>query len=549
MTNEELLAIAEKERQAQKQFTHSLHVCAGTGCVSSRSDDVVTALEAAVETRGLKETVQVKKVGCMGLCAAGPIVSIMPDHLLYKEVTVEDADAIIESLDKEPIKDKLIDTDIPFFYRQEKNALEHSGVISPERIEDYIAECGYTGLVKSLTEMSPESVIQEIMESGLRGRGGGGYPTGLKWSTVAKVAGDLKYVVCNADEGDPGAFMDRSILESSPHTVLEGMAIAAYAVGASEGVIYVRAEYPLAIKRLRTAIRQAERLGLLGKNICGTPFEFHVQLRLGAGAFVCGEETALMRSVEGNRGMPVPRPPYPAQSGLWGKPTLINNVETYANVPTILTNGGRWFGRIGTERSKGTKVFALTGKIEHTGLIEVPMGITLREIVFDVGGGIPNGRKFKAIQTGGPSGGCIPEELLDTPVDYESLKALGSMMGSGGMIIMDDTSNMVEMAKYFMEFSKEESCGKCIPCRVGTAQMYDLLCKFSEGEATEFDLKLLEQLCDLVRNTSLCGLGQAAPNPVISTLRYFRHEYMERIKHRSNGHVPATKATTTEVVE
>jgi bidirectional [NiFe] hydrogenase diaphorase subunit len=438
--------------------------------------------------------------------------------------------AVLDSLGNKPLAEKQINTGIPFFYRQEKNALENSGVVNPEKIEDYIAADGYTALLKTLTEMNPSDVVQEVMESGLRGRGGGGYSTGLKWSTVAKASGDPKYIICNADEGDPGAFMDRSVLESDPHVVLEGMTIAAYAVGASQGVIYVRAEYPLAIKRLRTAIRQAERLGLLGNNICGTPFNFKVELRLGAGAFVCGEETALMSSVEGNRGMPRVRPPYPAVSGLWRKPTLINNVETYANVAGIINNGGRWFARIGTPKSKGTKVFALTGKITNTGLIEVPMGITLREIVYDIGGGIPNGRKFKAIQTGGPSGGCIPEQYLDTPVDYESLRELGSMMGSGGLIVIDDTSNMVAVARYFMEFSMEESCGKCIPCRVGTAQMYDLLTRFVEGQATLFDLKLLEELCDLVKNTSLCGLGQAAPNPVISTLRYFRDEYLALIQ-------------------
>ncbi|TLN26702.1 NADH-quinone oxidoreductase subunit L, partial [bacterium] len=351
-----------------------------------------------------------------------------------------------------------------------------------------------------------------------------------KWSTVAKVGATLKYVVCNADEGDPGAFMDRSILESDPHRILEGMAIAAYAIGASQGVIYVRAEYPLAIKRLRTAIRQAERMGLLGQSICNTPFNFKVELRLGAGAFVCGEETALLQSVEGNRGMPRPRPPYPAQSGLWEHPTLINNVETYANVPNIISDGGKWFARIGTATSKGTKVFALTGKIKHTGLIEVPMGITLREIIYDIGGGIPNGHEFKAVQTGGPSGGCIPAECLDTPVDYESLKKLGSMMGSGGMIVIDDTSNMIDMARFFMEFSMEESCGKCVPCRIGTTQLYEMLGKFQQGEATEEDLAKLEDLCDMVRNSSLCGLGQAAPNPIISTLHYFRQEYLDRIR-------------------
>jgi bidirectional [NiFe] hydrogenase diaphorase subunit len=403
-------------------------------------------------------------------------------------------------------------------------------VIDPERIEDYIASGGYTSLINAITEMDPTDVVQEVMTSGLRGRGGGGYPTGQKWSTVAKVEGDLKYVVCNADEGDPGAFMDRSALESDPHRVLEGMAIAAYAVGASQGYLYIRAEYPTAIKRMKAAIKQAEKFGLLGQDICGTPFNFKVDVRLGAGAFVCGEETALINSIEGNRGMPSLRPPYPAESGLFDKPTLVNNVETFANIPGILKKGGKSFAQTGTAKSKGTKVFALTGKIKNTGLIEVPMGITLREIVYEIGGGVPNGRKFKAIQTGGPSGGCIPEEHLDTSVDYESLKALGSMMGSGGMIVIDDSSNMIDMARYFMEFSMQESCGKCAPCRVGTIQLYNLLGKFQQGQATEEDLVTLEELCDVVRNTSLCGLGQAAPNPIMSTLRYFRNEYMEKIK-------------------
>jgi bidirectional [NiFe] hydrogenase diaphorase subunit len=530
MTNEELLEMIENEQATLSEYEHRIHICAGTGCVASRSEPVLTGFQNLVKERGLENKVMVKRVGCMGLCAAGPIVSVYPEGILYREVTPEDVPHILDSLGGEPVKEKLISTDIPFFYRQQKNALENSGKVDPERIEDYIATGGYQSLVKVLTEMTPAQVIQEINVSGLRGRGGGGFPTGLKWSTVAKNISDLKYVICNADEGDPGAFMDRSVLESDPNVVLEGMTIAAYAVGASRGVIYVRAEYPLAIKRLKAAIRQSERLGLLGNNICNTNFSFSVELRLGAGAFVCGEETALMASVEGNRGMPHSRPPYPASSGLKHHPTLINNVETFANVPGIIKDGGKWFARIGTEKSKGTKVFALTGKINHTGLIEVPMGITLREIIFDIGGGIPNGRKFKAVQTGGPSGGCIPEECLDTPVDYESLKQLGSMMGSGGMIVIDDSSNMIDMAKYFMEFSMLESCGKCIPCRVGTYQMYQLLCKFSEGEATEEDLKVLEDLCDMVRNSSLCGLGQAAPNPIISTLKYFRHEYLEKIK-------------------
>jgi bidirectional [NiFe] hydrogenase diaphorase subunit len=410
-----------------------------------------------------------------------------------------------------------------------KIVMENSGTIDPERIEDYIAVGGYQALIKALTEMSPSEVIEEVTKSGLRGRGGAGYPTGLKWSTVAKANGARKFVICNADEGDPGAYMDRTILESDPHRVLEGMAIAAYAVGAQQGFIYVRAEYPLAIKRLRTAIRQAERLNLLGNNILGTTFSFSVELRIGAGAFVCGEETALMASIEGKRGTPRPRPPYPAEYGLWGYPTLINNVETFANIPPIIRNGGEWFAKIGTERSKGTKVFALAGRVVNTGLIEVPMGITLREIVFDIGGGIPEGKRFKAVQTGGPSGGCIPEQFLDLPVDYESLTKVGSIMGSGGMIVMDETSCMVDVAKFFVEFCMSESCGKCVPCRVGTAHLYELLRRITAGEGTMRDLELLEELCDLVKSASLCGLGQTAPNPVLSTLRYFRHEYEAHI--------------------
>jgi len=531
MTNEELLEIVEKESEENAKYRYRLGVCNVTGCISSRSNELVAELQAEVKNRGLENEIQIKRVGCMGLCAAGPIVSVEPDGLFYGEMTPEDAVSVIDSLGKEPLREKMIDTaKEPFFARQEKNALENSGVIDPERIEDYIVTGGYSTLIRAITEMTPTDVIQEVMTSGLRGRGGGGYPTGLKWSTVAKVDNDLKYVVCNADEGDPGAFMDRSALESDPHRVLEGMALAAYAVGASQGYLYIRAEYPTAIKRMKAAIKQAEKFGLLGQDICNTPFSFKVAVRLGAGAFVCGEETALINSIEGNRGMPSLRPPYPAESGLFDKPTLVNNVETFANITGIIKKGGKAFAQTGTAKSKGTKVFALTGKIKNTGLIEVPMGITLREIVYDIGGGIPNGRKFKAIQTGGPSGGCIPEEHLDTPVDYESLKALGSMMGSGGMIIIDDSSNMIDMAHYFMEFSMQESCGKCAPCRVGTVQLYNLLGKFKQGEATEEDLVTLEELCDVVRNTSLCGLGQAAPNPILSTLRYFRNEFMEKIK-------------------
>lgn len=530
MNHDELEELTRAELQDQARYKHRLHICASTGCISSDSEAVMRAFEDEVRARGLTSDVLVKQVGCMGLCAAGPIVAVEPAGLLYKEVRPADAPAIIASLDGKPIKKKLLARDLPFFYRQEKNVLDYCGKINPERIEDYIAEGGYTALLRALTEMTPTGVMQEVLDSGLRGRGGAGFPTGIKWQTVAKANGAVKYVVVNADEGDPGAFMDRSILESNPHLTIEGMAIAAYAVGASQGIIYIRAEYPLAVKRLRTAIRQAERLGLLGQNICNTPLNFRIEIRLGGGAFVCGEETALIQSVEGNRGAPRVRPPFPAQSGLWNNPTLINNVETFANVPGIIRDGGKWFARVGVEKSKGTKVFALTGKINHTGLIEVPMGITLREIIFDIGGGIPDGRKFKAVQTGGPSGGCIPEELLDTPVDYESLKKLGSMMGSGGMIVIDDTSSMIDIARYFMEFSMDESCGKCVPCRAGTIQLHHLLGKFQAGEATAEDLTLLEDTCEMVRSMSLCGLGQNAPNPILSTLKYFRQEYLDRIQ-------------------
>ncbi len=498
------------------------------GCLSCQSDAVRDALAKEAATRGIEGQCQVKGVGCMGLCSEGPLVSISTGAL-YQHVSAADAGAILDSFDGRPVEQLLCPTDTPFFQRQKKIVLENSGAIDPERIEEYIARNGYRALVNALTEMKPQQVISEITVSGLRGRGGAGYPTGLKWSTVAKAVGTQKYVVCNADEGDPGAFMDRSVLESDPHRVLEGMLIAAYAVGASEGYIYVRAEYPLAIKRLKTAIRQAERLGLLGTNICGTGFNLRIELRLGAGAFVCGEETALIASIEGKRGAPRPRPPYPAMEGLLGQPTLINNVETYANVPPILRNGGAWYAQIGTEKSKGTKVFALAGRVRNTGLVEVPMGISLREMVFEIGGGIPDGKEFKAVQTGGPSGGCLPSETLDMPVEYESLARAGSIMGSGGMIVMDETSCMVDVAKYFMDFCMTESCGKCIPCRVGTYQMHRILSAITDMSATEQHLKMLEELCDLVKHTSLCGLGQSAPNPVLSTLKYFLAEYREHV--------------------
>jgi len=530
MTPEELEQIAEEERGTQGQFQNRVNVCLAAGCISCQSQSVKDALDKEIANRGWQKKCQSKGVGCMGLCAEGPLVST-GQGTLYQHVTAADAGAILDALDTQPVTRLVCRTDVPFFQRQKKIVLENSGLVDPERIEEYVGSSGYGALMRVLTEMTPSEVVQEVVKSGLRGRGGAGYPTGLKWSTVAKAAGPQKYIICNADEGDPGAFMDRSVLESDPHRVLEGMLIAAYAVGASEGYIYVRAEYPLAIK-LRTAIRQAERLGLLGSSICGTRFSFHVDLRLGAGAFVCGEETALIASVEGKRGTPRPRPPYPAQAGLFGEPTLINNVETYANIAPIIRNGGEWYSGIGTEKSKGTKVFALAGRVINTGLVEVPMGISLRDIVFEIGGGIPDGRRFKAVQTGGPSGGCLPAEYLDMPVDYESLAKAGSIMGSGGMIVMDESSCMVDVAKYFMDFCMTESCGKCVPCRVGTYQMNELLASITERTATAQELAMLEELCDLLRNTSLCGLGQSAPNPVMSTLRYFADEYKAHVEEK-----------------
>jgi bidirectional [NiFe] hydrogenase diaphorase subunit len=529
MTPDELRQLATVERQKRDAFAHQINVCTATACHSSGSEQIKANLTAEVKARGQTKQCLVHGVGCRGLCTAGPMVSVEPDGLLYQHVTPGDAPALLDSLDSEPVARLQAHTGAAFFTRQHRIVLENAGEIDPERIEEYIAVGGYQALAKALYEMAPAGVIDEISTSGLRGRGGAGFPTGLKWRTVAKGGGTRKFVICNGDEGDPGAFMDRSVLESDPHRILEGMAIAAYAVGAHEGYLYVRAEYPLAIRRLTTAIRQARQRNLLGDGILGTPFSLNVEIRLGAGAFVCGEETALIASIEGARGQPRPRPPYPAEAGLWGCPTLINNVETLANIVPIIRNGGDWFAGIGTEKSKGTKVFALTGQVENTGLIEVPMGITLRDIVFEIGGGVPEGRTFKAVQTGGPSGGCIPDELLDNPVDYESLTRLGSIMGSGGMIVMDNTSSMVEVARYFMEFSMTESCGKCIPCRVGTVEMHRLLSRFCDKQATAADLALLEQLCDLTKNTSLCGLGQSAPNPVLSTLRYFHEEYTSAI--------------------
>ncbi|MGB8012446.1 MAG: NuoF family protein [Terriglobales bacterium] len=539
MTPEELEQIAETEREEQKKFSHSINVCVSTGCMSAGSQGVKDAIDQEIKKRGLEHSCKSKGVGCLGLCAKGPLVStgsastgnFSTGGVLYKQASVSDVPAIVDSLEGDAVSSLVCRTDVPFFTRQMRIVRENAGIVDPDSIEDYIAVNGYSAMMRVITEMTPAQVIEEVVKSGLRGRGGAGYPTGLKWSTVAKsIPKKLKFVICNGDEGDPGAFMDRSVLESDPHRVLEGMLIAAYAVGASEGFIYVRAEYPLAIKRLRTAIKQAERLGLLGHNICGTRFSFGIDLRLGAGAFVCGEETALIASIEGKRGTPRPRPPYPAQEGLFGEPTVINNVETFANIAPIIRNGGEWYSKIGTEKSKGTKVFALVGRVENTGLVEVPMGITLRDIIFEIGGGIPDGHEFKAAQTGGPSGGCIPAEFLDMPVDYESLAKVGSIMGSGGMIVMDDSSCMVDVAKYFMDFCMSESCGKCIPCRVGTFQMNELLGRITRFEASSKDVALIEDLCDLMKNTSLCGLGQSAPNPVLSTLRYFAEEYKAHIE-------------------
>jgi len=526
---EDLHQIARIEKDRDEGFRHRIHVCVAAGCLSCGSATVKEALEREVAHRGLANWCRVKGVGCLGLCTAGPLIALDPDGTYYQGVAVADVPEILDSLAGSPVSRLVCPSDTAFFTRQHRLVLENCGVIDPERIEEYIAAGGYEGLHLAVTRMTPQEVIDQVTQSGLRGRGGAGFPTGLKWRTVSKTVDSVKFVICNADEGDPGAFMDRSVLESDPHRVIEGMAVAGYAIGASQGFIYVRAEYPLAVKRLRLALVQAERMGLLGNNIFNTNFHFSLKVRLGAGAFVCGEETALIASIEGRMGRPRPRPPYPAEYGLWEHPTLINNVETFANIPSIMRRGGTWFAGIGTEKSKGTKVFALAGRIVNTGLIEIPMGTSLRDIVFTIGGGIPGGRKFKAVQTGGPSGGCIPEQFLDMPVDYESLAQVGSIMGSGGMIVMDETSCMVDVARFFMEFCMSESCGKCIPCRVGTRQIYDLLCKISASQATPADLATLEDLCDLVQHTSLCGLGQSAPNPVLTTLRYFRNEYLAHI--------------------
>lgn len=542
MNQDELDQIAAQVEAERIGVDWSINVCLSAGCQSAKSEAVFQALAAEVSTRGLESRCRVRGVGCLGPCAGGPCVSLEPSGTMYGNVQPSDAPAIVEGLASSPVAALEISTATPFFQRQQRIVLENSGRIDPTRLEEYIAAGGYSSLLRVIQDLDPAEVVQEVIRSGLRGRGGAGYPTGLKWSTVAKAMGQRKFVICNADEGDPGAFMDRAVLESDPHRVLEGMAIAAYAVGADHGYIYVRAEYPLAIKRLEMSIRQATKAGLLGRRIGDTEFAFEIELRMGGGAFVCGEETALLASIEGRRGMPRPRPPYPANQGLFGYPTLINNVETLANIPAIVRNGGDWYSQIGVPNSTGTKVFALAGKIVNGGIIEVPMGISLREIIFQIGGGLPDGRRFKAVQTGGPSGGCIPEQHLDLPVDYESLASVGSIMGSGGMIVIDDTQNMVDVARYFMDFCLCESCGKCVPCRVGTHMMEELLARFCRREGTERDLATLRYLCDMVRRTSLCGLGQSAPNPVLSTLRFFEPEYRALLSEAVHQESPSAAA-------
>ena len=549
------------------EYKRHVLICAGTGCTSSSSQKIAAALEKALADNGLDKEVKVVRTGCFGLCALGPIMIVYPEGTFYSRVTPENVDEIVESHLKngkvvshlvyaetaEPIAEgqSVALKDTVFYKKQHRVALRNCGVINPECIDEYIAMDGYKALGTVLTTMSPDDVIKVILDSGLRGRGGGGFPTGMKWSFAKKSVSDKKYVVCNADEGDPGAFMDRSVLEGDPHSVIEAMAIAGYAIGADEGYVYVRAEYPIAVKRLKIAIEQARKEGLLGKDIFSTGFNFDIQVRLGAGAFVCGEETALLTSIEGNRGEPRPRPPFPAVKGLFGQPTIINNVETYANVAQIINNGAAWFAGMGTEKSKGTKVFALSGKIRHTGLVEIPMGTTLRDIVYEIGGGIPGGKKFKAAQMGGPSGGCVPASLIDTHVDYDSLIAIGAMIGSGGLIVLDEDNCMVDIAKFFLEFTVDESCGKCTPCRVGIRKMLDILTRITDGKGEDGDIEKLEELAMMVKTNSLCGLGQTAPNPVLSTIRYFRDEYEAHIyekrcpagacKHLTNFYIDTDK--------
>jgi len=525
--------------------SHEKHilVCHGTGCTSSKSPQIIENFGKILKEKNI-ENVKVIQTGCFGLCAKGPIVIIRPEDTFYAQVTPEDAEEIInthiiegklvERLLCKDINESIVKSldELTFYKKQKRIALKNCGVIDPENIDEYIAFDGYKALEKVLLHMSSDEVIKEILDSGLRGRGGAGFPTGKKWEFTKMAKGEQKYVVCNADEGDPGAFMDRSILEGDPHSIIEAMMIAGYAIGANKGYIYVRAEYPIAVNRFKIAINQAKEYGILGSNVFGTDFEFDLEIRLGAGAFVCGEETALLESIEGRRGQPRLKPPFPANAGLWGKPTLINNVETFANITKIILNGAAWYSSIGTEKSKGTKVFALGGNVVNVGLVEVPMGTTLREIVFDIGGGIPNGKAFKAAQTGGPSGGCIPKEHLDTPIDYESLNAIGSMMGSGGLIVMDDSKCMVNIAKFYLGFTVDESCGKCTPCRIGTKRMLEILERITEGKGEEDDIEKLEKLALTIKQASVCGLGQTAPNPVLSTLKYFKEEYVEHINNK-----------------
>ena len=534
---------AEEAKKYEGQtFRKNVLICGGTGCTSSDSEKLIAKMKEELAKAGLDKEVNVVRTGCFGLCALGPIMIVYPEGSFYSRVNVEDIPRIVEEhlkggkVVKELLYDETVDGDrikslneTTFYAKQKRVALRNCGVINPEDIKEYIAVDGYKALNKVLTEMSREDVIKCVTDSGLRGRGGGGFPTGLKWKFAAANQADQKYVCCNADEGDPGAFMDRSVLEGDPHVVIEAMAIAGYAIGATQGYVYVRAEYPIAVKRLSIAIQQAREAGLLGDNIFGTGFKFDLDIRLGAGAFVCGEETALMTSIEGNRGEPRPRPPFPAVKGLFGKPTILNNVESYANIPRIILNGAEWFAAMGTEKAKGTKVFALGGKIKHTGLLEIPMGTTLREVVEEIGGGVPNGKKFKAAQMGGPSGGCVPAEHYDVPLDYDNLIAIGAMVGSGGLIVMDEDSCMVDIAKFFLEFTVDESCGKCTPCRIGTRRLLEILEKITSGNGTMEDLDKLEELCYYIKANSLCGLGQTAPNPILSTLRYFRDEYIAHV--------------------
>ena len=557
MTRDSFHVFQANARNALKQSEQvpSILICAGTGCIAGGAMKIYDNLKAECEQRGLKvyvglkhdtdeeKSLHIKMSGCHGFCEMGPLLQIEPDGILYTHVQVSDCDEII---DKTLLKGELVERllyqldgvtyakhdEIPFYKKQHRVVLENCGSTDAEDIDEYIARDGYSAFEKALFEMTDEEICKEISDSGLRGRGGGGFPAGRKWDSVRKQPPGKKYVVCNGDEGDPGAFMDRSVLEGDPHSVLEAMAIAGYAIGANQGYIYIRAEYPIAVKRLQIAIEQAREYGLLGKNILETGFDFDLDIRLGAGAFVCGEETALMQSIEGKRGEPRPRPPFPAKKGLFGRPTILNNVETYANIPQIILNGPEWFASMGTEKSKGTKVFALGGKITNTGLVEVPMGTTLRTVVEDIGGGVPGGKKFKAAQTGGPSGGCIPASLIDTPIDYDNLIAIGSMMGSGGLIVMDEDNCMVDIAKFYLEFIVDESCGKCSPCRIGTKRLLDLLTKITEGNGEPEDLDTIEELCEHIKQSALCGLGQTAPNPVLSTLRYFRDEYEAHIKEK-----------------